>query len=894
MPVRPLGTSTRFAALAGLILLLALANHPPVFGRGAESAPAQARPNPQAIPATPAQTVDPNLFQRIPRIPDLRGRTVNEAARILAEIRVGVGTVREQIVGNARPGTIVDQNPAPGAPAAAGTAVDLLVAAQEQPSVVPDLTGRPLEQALPLIERAGLAPGAIVPRASGQPAGLVIEQSLIPGARVARGTAIDLAVAQAPAGTPTPNVGVEFVAVPDVTGVPLETAFTRLSQNGLNRGEIVRRPSPARAGTVIEQSVAPNTRVPYGTAVSLAIADTELVAMPELRGVDRQRAIDALLERRLVPRNVSGRPSPEPEDTVIAQSIAARTMVPVGAAVDLIVAQPELVLVPDLVGFSLDAALDTLARADLNAGSVLREQSAEPENQVLEQRPGPGARVRAGTRIDLAVAEPLRVEVPDVTGLALDEARRVLERAGLGSGRVLGEPSNRPVDDVIRQEPAGGAVVDAGTRVELVVSQVELVAVPALVGRTRESALDVLERARLSAGVVGDAVSDRPEGEVLSQSRAPGTEVPVHSTIDFTLARIERAGVPGVVGLPLDDAAAMLDDAGLTTGVVTRTVSPNPAGQVLSQSLPAGTLVPVATLIDLDVAEQQTVTVPPLGGMTLAQAQAALADAGLQIGTIGIEPATEGDGLILDQTVAAGSTVAIGTPVGIVIADEIAGETGIEVPPVVGLDEDEAATRLRVAGFQVGAVAGRGSDRPAGEVLSQTPEAGTILSANATVGIVVAQEDFVVPDLVGMAQAGAATLLQQAGFPAGPVTTSFRWFEPAGTVLSQTPSGGAVLGTPAPVAVVIATSLPVWAWAGLPLLGMLAAGGLMLLGRKPAPEPTNPRGRPRSDMPPVVIRARARPDRRPADARVRSGEPAGFALTVRARPDAGIQTLRAL
>jgi hypothetical protein len=110
------------------------------------------------------------------------------------------------------------------------------------------------------------------------------------------------------------------------------------------------------------------------------------------------------------------------------------------------------VLVPDLFGVSMTAALEQLHAAGIDADMILdttgREisrTSVPPEyadSPILFQLPVAGIVVPTGTgRVRLVVASALRrdpvVTMPSLTGLSLSEAQEVLERIGL----VLGETS---------------------------------------------------------------------------------------------------------------------------------------------------------------------------------------------------------------------------------------------------------------------------------------------------------------------------------------------------------------------------------------------------------------------------------------------------------------------
>ncbi|WP_380168394.1 hypothetical protein [Jannaschia sp. R86511] len=110
---------------------------------------------------------------------------------------------------------------------------------------------------------------------------------------------------------------------------------------------------------------------------------------------------------------------------------------------------PAGVVVPDLFGVSLQAALDQVRALGIDADMVLDTTGREvsrtavpPEYRdtpVLLQLPATGAVVATGTgRVRLVVASALRrdpvVTMPSIIGLTLGEAQEVLERVGLHLG----------------------------------------------------------------------------------------------------------------------------------------------------------------------------------------------------------------------------------------------------------------------------------------------------------------------------------------------------------------------------------------------------------------------------------------------------------------------------
>ena len=88
-----------------------------------------------------------------------------------------------------------------------------------------------------------------------------------------------------------------------------------------------------------------------------------------------------------------------------------------------------------------------------------------PKGRVISQGLPPGTGVATNTPVPLRVSRgSAPVEVPDVTGLRLDEAMETLREAGF---RVQVEKAAKPGDIVRRQSPDAGSSDARGTRVTL-------------------------------------------------------------------------------------------------------------------------------------------------------------------------------------------------------------------------------------------------------------------------------------------------------------------------------------------------------------------------------------------------------------------------------------------
>jgi beta-lactam-binding protein with PASTA domain len=274
--------------------------------------------------------------------------------------------------------------------------------------------------------------------------------------------------------TPVIPVRPVRVAVPEVTGASESDAANRLSRNGLEIGRVTRQEtSRAEPGIVFRQSPPARRMVARGTAVDLWVVAAERTVVPDLLERPVDSAMQALERARLRAGRIEKRASPQAAESVLQQSPGPGERVPVGTQVHLVVAEPELVVVPRVLDRSLEEARVRLENVRLRVGETdSRVSDAEP-GTVVGQNPGPGERVATGSPVDLRVAiapSVQRVRVPDVTGLFLAKAIRVLEGRQLvpavaGNGGPVPESGR-----VVKQDPAGGTVAVPGDVVRLMVS----------------------------------------------------------------------------------------------------------------------------------------------------------------------------------------------------------------------------------------------------------------------------------------------------------------------------------------------------------------------------------------------------------------------------------------
>lgn len=130
-----------------------------------------------------------------------------------------------------------------------------------------------------------------------------------------------------------------------------------------------------------------------------------------------------------------------------------------------------MVDVPNVVEMSFDDAKTTLEKDGLVIKLKSREYSSTiPEDEIISQDPKDG-KLKKGSSVEVVVSRGKEnVQVPNVKGLPLTQAKKVLEENELELGDIKYEYSTEPEGTVISQSVVGGSGV-AGEKVSLVVSK---------------------------------------------------------------------------------------------------------------------------------------------------------------------------------------------------------------------------------------------------------------------------------------------------------------------------------------------------------------------------------------------------------------------------------------
>ncbi|MEU5842786.1 Stk1 family PASTA domain-containing Ser/Thr kinase [Rhodococcus sp. NPDC047139] len=258
-----------------------------------------------------------------------------------------------------------------------------------------------------------------------------------------------------------------------------------------------------------------------------------LTDVPTVLGLDRAAAVSAI-ETAGLSSEIRGEYSDDvPVDTVLGTDPSAGSRVPDGGTVALLVSLGPPT-VPSIPGAGERSVVeDELRRRTfepVEGGTAF--STTVPEGGVAALDPAPGTVLPVGSEVKLVMSKGSPpVTLPDLAGSTVDEARRILDEAGLTVGEVR-EVFDAEVDGgrVSGTEPAEGTTVNAGGTVTLLVSNA--VKVPSMLGRSVASARE--ELTRLGFDVEVRQVADSDRSVVIGQNPGGGRRAEQGSTVTVT------------------------------------------------------------------------------------------------------------------------------------------------------------------------------------------------------------------------------------------------------------------------------------------------------------------------------------------------------------------------
>jgi serine/threonine-protein kinase len=201
---------------------------------------------------------------------------------------------------------------------------------------------------------------------------------------------------------------------------------------------------------------------------------------------------------------------------------------------------------------------------------------------------------------------PRSQDVPRLLGMSLTEASEALDRIGLAvADTVRVSHPETEQGRVVWQDPPPAVAVPEGARVTLSVSRgPRPVQVPDVMGYEREVAILLIEAAGLTVAGVDTILAPAERGVVVSSSPPAGRSLNPGSGVGlFVSVGTATIRIPNVIGLTVEEATQLLEDAGLALGTTQRRTTNNYEPDLIFEQAPAeGTLSASGAAVNVTVA----------------------------------------------------------------------------------------------------------------------------------------------------------------------------------------------------------------------------------------------------------------------------------------------------
>lgn len=209
-------------------------------------------------------------------VPNVVGKTLEQATTDIETAGFTVGEVREQNDDTVPAGSVIDQSPTANAEAEEKTAINLTISLGAEEIDVPNIVGISETDARAALEKAGFV-------ADPQPAeydtkiesGLIISQTPDAGEKLAKGSKISY----------VPSKGTETVSVPNVVGKSESSARSILKEAGFTVSTQTSFSSSVSEGNVISQNPSSGLKVSKGSKVTITVSKGEEIVMVKVPDV---------------------------------------------------------------------------------------------------------------------------------------------------------------------------------------------------------------------------------------------------------------------------------------------------------------------------------------------------------------------------------------------------------------------------------------------------------------------------------------------------------------------------------------------------------------------------------------------------------------------------------
>ncbi len=307
--------------------------------------------------------------------------------------------------------------------------------------------------------------------------------------------------------------------------------------------------------------------VPDGqTLIPNVVAGTYDDAKKKLEKEDLNYVIGDQVKSAVIDRNL-----------VLSQDPDAYNVVDQGTTINIILSDGfGMSTVPDVVGFSLEAATEKLKEAGYTVTTKEENSNIIAKGAVISQQYKAGTMLEKNNSIELVISKGPEgidttkvVKVPNIVGMDYAKAQKALAKYNLFAAIDREEFNERiPVNQVLGQFPLDGDEVHQGDTIYVTINRgKKTVYVPDVVNKKLESALYELEELGLVVDITEKENAEYAAGVVFAQNVKAGTAVNVGSKVVVTVSTGYSVTVPDVTGERLDSAREQLVALGLAVSV---------------------------------------------------------------------------------------------------------------------------------------------------------------------------------------------------------------------------------------------------------------------------------------------------------------------------------------
>jgi serine/threonine-protein kinase len=233
--------------------------------------------------------------------------------------------------------------------------------------------------------------------------------------------------------------------------------------------------------------------------------------------------------------------SNKPKGIVISQDVAPGTKVKEGTTIHASVSSgPGEAQIPVVDGLTERAARRKLAAAGFDVRPHHENSTDVDAGHITRTQPEGGSTLELGNTVDLYISDgPPDVELPNVIGRPLDEARSRLEDQNFKVETVDKETLDEDPGTVLAQDPAGGGEAPEGSTVTLTVAKAPAeIAVPDVTGESDSEAINDLQDAGFKISTERQDVDTLDQdGIVQGQDPVGGKKLKPGDTVTIVVGR---------------------------------------------------------------------------------------------------------------------------------------------------------------------------------------------------------------------------------------------------------------------------------------------------------------------------------------------------------------------